>query len=117
MEQANDRSRRVDPLIGSVWGTYLESFPERRRCTLTRERRWMIAARLKEFTADELQRAIRAGGRDDWPDRRTKYWDLKYFLGKTETVEKWLGLSQAPAAVPSFGVAAPTSFEVDDGQE
>lgn len=115
---ANGRSRSVDPRVDQVWQTYLATFPERRRCSLTPGRRRLIVTRLKEFSAEGLAQAIRAGGRDDWPERRKTYWDLKYFLGKTETVEKWLGLDEAPARqVASFGIAGPTSFEADDAQE
>ena len=72
------------------------------RLTLTPGRRDKIRARLKEFSPDELRRAIDAVQADPWSERY-RYDDIPQLFGSREKVERWLALADgALASLPEL---------------
>jgi hypothetical protein len=82
------------------------------RYSLTTQRKKKIVTRLKEFTADDLCRAIDAMAADDWVDR-PKYCDLAdHCLVSQEKVEQWLSrLSAVAPATPEPPPPTPVYYD------
>jgi hypothetical protein len=66
------------------------------RVSLTEGRRRVIKTRLKEFTADDLCRAIDGVARDPWPERKL-HDDLTKIMSNKEKVENWLAMADTAA--------------------
>jgi hypothetical protein len=64
--------------------------------TLTDNRRRKIVARLREFSADELKRAIDAVALDPW-EERSRHDDLTILFRSEEQVQKFLSLEDDPS--------------------
>lgn len=58
-------------------------------------RKQKINARLREYTVDQLCRAIDGVALDDWPDRQ-RYNDLTIIFANRERVDRFLGFADSP---------------------
>lgn len=68
---------------------------QRRYKRISPERRRKIRTRLREFTVDELLRALDAVAADDWVDR-AKHSDILVLFKSREKVEGWLDRADKP---------------------
>lgn len=87
--------------VSEVFEHWRQARSKSDRFTLTAARRDKIRARLREFTADELKRAIDAVASDPWPER-FRFDDIPHLLGSREKVERWLALADG-GPVPVVG--------------
>lgn len=89
--------------VGRVWSAYLESIaPTRARLTATREA--LVVRRLREYSVDELTRAVRGYGRSAFHrgenDRGQKYQAIELWLRDAAHVEAGWSYLDAPAPGP-----------------
>lgn len=90
---------------------------DRRYERISDARRQKIAARLREFTVDELKSAISAVALDPWEDR-PRHDDLTVILRSREQVERFLAFAEGshpkPPATPGKGLSAEQIFRYYD---
>lgn len=98
--------------VGRVWTAYLEAIaPTRARLTATREA--LVARRLREYSVDELVRAVRGYGRSAWHrgenDRGRPYQAIELWIRDAAHVEAGIQLldARAPAAKAAPKKGAP----------
>ena len=69
------------------------------------ERRKKVQARLREFSVNELCRALDAVAHDDWPER-ARHDDLTVLFKNRESVDRWLELADKPELGKGKGLSA-----------
>lgn len=95
LKGAKERKSDVE-LVYAHWRAVLgKSDPRYNR--ISPGRRQKITARLREFSAEDLCRAIDGVALDDWPDR-SRYDDLTIIFRDTEHVDRFLGYADSPPA-------------------
>ena len=86
------KEREIVREVFDHWVQARDRDPDRTRLTDGRKR--VITARLKDFTADELKRAIDGVGNDPWEGRRDH--DDLTVVFRPENFEKFLALADTP---------------------